>query len=91
MSFLSTFLKQHYSSKENLKNQQFLHGDSRVMLDEPVIGTFEVLEGYPARIKCNGTTWRFKLVGAESEIAPVDGQEALVIGRQGNCLLIQAH
>lgn len=59
------------------------------LLNQPVSAKIEAIEGYAPRIKYRGTSWGFKLYGAETPISFDHGQAVRIVGIQGINLLIQ--
>lgn len=52
------------------------------------LATMDVRQGSPPLVKFAGTFWRFRVYGAKPSTF-VDGQMVKILGRQGNCLLIE--
>jgi hypothetical protein len=58
------------------------------LFSSPVLGRIEVEEGREPRVRFAGTSWPIKLLNSDSESLFIDGQEVLIMGRQGISLLI---
>jgi hypothetical protein len=58
------------------------------MLEVPATGSLEISDRYPPHVKYAGTFWRFKICGSPPGTL-THRQRVTIIGRQGNCLLIQ--
>jgi hypothetical protein len=58
------------------------------LFPNPVLGRIEVEEGREPRVRFEGTSWPIKLLNPDSEPLFIDGQEVLIIGRQGIRLLV---
>ncbi len=84
MLFLERFLNQSSSS-----TQQLFYEDRFVPLDPPVAGFVEIFADLAPRIKCQGTTWKFRFLDSSKLDDLWDGQEVVVVGRRGNCLFVE--
>lgn len=58
------------------------------LLSTPISATMDVQPGSPPLVKFAGTFWRFRVRGSEPSTF-IDGQVVKIVGRQGNCLLIE--
>ncbi|NJR59415.1 MAG: hypothetical protein HC769_11520 [Cyanobacteria bacterium CRU_2_1] len=58
------------------------------LLPTPILARMDVPPGSPPLVKFAGTFWRFRVYGSEP-CTFVDGQMVKILGRQGNCLLIE--
>ncbi|MBE9178505.1 hypothetical protein IQ268_08020 [Oculatella sp. LEGE 06141] len=58
------------------------------LFSTPCLAIMDVQQGSPLMVKFAGTYWHFQFYGAEPTPL-VDGQRVKVLGRQGNCLLIE--
>lgn len=59
------------------------------MLETPVTGSIEIFDRYPPRVRYAGTLWRYKVCGRPLLSPFTHKQPVTIIGRQGNCLLIE--
>jgi hypothetical protein len=58
------------------------------LFSTPCRGSMKVQQGASPLVKFAGTLWRFRVYGSQS-FRFVDGQMVKILGRQGNCLLIE--
>lgn len=88
------FLDQLFSAKSQPSKKTGLAHDRRFanfpirMFPTPTSGRMDVRQGFPPLVKFAGTFWHFRVHGRRPSTF-IDGQRVKILGRQGNCLLIE--